>query len=132
MTAIRLLLFGLLATVPVAVSAQPGAKPLFASDAPIHIAIQGPVGAVVRKAAGNVTPQPASLVVAGTTETLPIQLSARGLSRRTAGICSFPPLRVEFTQPPAAQSLFAGQKRLKLVTHCQQSAGYQQHLLLEY
>ena len=28
--------------------------------------------------------------------------------------------------------MFAGQKRLKLVTHCQQSPGFQQHLLLEY
>ena len=31
-----------------------------------------------------------------------------------------------------ATSLFAGQKSLKLVTHCRNSADYQQHLLLEY
>ena len=132
MTATRLFLFGALMTAPAMAIAQPAAKPLFASQAPIHIAIQGPVGALVRKAADSVAPQPATLAVAGTTENLPIQLSARGLSRRTGGICNFPPLRVEFTQPPGAQSLFAGQKRLKLVTHCQQSPGYQQHLLLEY
>lgn len=132
MTARRLLLFGSLVAVPAAAIAQGDSKPLFASDAPIQITIQGPVGAIARRAADSVAPQPASLAIAGTAETLPIRLSARGLSRRTAGICSFPPLRVEFTQPPAPQSLFAGQKRLKLVTHCQQSAGFQQHLLMEY
>ena len=40
-----------------------------------------------------------------------------------AEICTFPPLRVEFAQPPAATSLFAGQKRLKLVTHCKVRGG---------
>ena len=132
MTARWLFLFGSFTAVPAAAIAQATPKSLFASDTPIQITIQGPVGAIVRRAADSVAPQPASLAIAGTAETLPIQLSARGLSRRTAGICSFPPLRVEFNQPPAPQSLFAGQKRLKLVTHCQQSPGYQQHLLMEY
>jgi hypothetical protein len=112
--------------------AQGTAKPLFASDAPIQITIQGPVGSIVRRAPESVAPQPATLTLAAPAESLPIRLSARGLSRRTAGICSFPPLRVEFAQPPAATSLFAGQRRLKLVTHCQSSAGHQQHVLLEY
>jgi len=121
-----------LATVSGAAVAQGSGKPLFSSGEPIHIVIQGPVGAIARRAADDVTPRPATLSVAGTSDSLPIQLSARGLSRRTGGICTFPPLRVEFPQPPGAGSLFAGQKRLKLVTHCQSSAGYQQHLLLEY
>ncbi|MGH6658906.1 MAG: hypothetical protein ACREBM_04550, partial [Sphingomicrobium sp.] len=47
-------------------------------------------------------------------------------------ICDFAPLRVMFTGSPPAGSLFAGQKRLKLVTHCKNSAGFQQILLLEY
>ena len=37
-------------------------------------------------------------------------------------MCDFPPLRVQFTAPPPATSLFAGQKKLKLVTHCRNSA----------
>ena len=48
-------------------------------------------------------------------------------ARHHAGGCrrpaSFPPLRVEFAQPPAATSLFAGQRRLKLVTHCRSPGG---------
>jgi hypothetical protein len=59
-------------------------------------------------------------------------LSARGISRRTKHTCQFPPLRVDFARPPAPASLFAGQGRLKLVTHCRSSADFQQYLLLEY
>jgi hypothetical protein len=41
-------------------------------------------------------------------------------------------LRVDFTSPPPATSVFARQKRLKLVTHCRNSASFQQNVLLEY
>lgn len=108
------------------------ATPLFASDAPIRISIRGPVGAIARAAEASTAPRPASLAIAGTAETHAIQLSARGISRRKTETCQFPPLRVEFTQKPPQASLFDGQGRLKLVTHCRSSAGFQQHLLLEY
>jgi hypothetical protein len=63
---------------------------------------------------------------------LPVSLSARGITRRASDICDFPPLLVRFTAPPPATSQFAGQKKLKLVTHCKDSAAFQQNLLLEY
>jgi hypothetical protein len=128
----KLLAFVVLATMPGTALAQGSVTPLFATDAPIRIRIQGPVNSIARKAAKDVTPQAATLSLVSPSETLAIQLSARGLSRRTAGICDFPPLRVQFAQPPAATSLFAGQRRLKLVTHCKSSDGHQQHLLTEY
>jgi len=59
-----------------------------------------------------------------------VTLSVRGITRRKKEICAFPPLRVEFPQKPGPDSIFKGQKRLKLVTHCQRD--YQQYLLLEY
>jgi len=121
-----------LTAVPGAVTAQAAPKPLFASDAPIRFSIQGPINRIVSRAARNTEAEAATLTLAGPAETLPIRLSPRGLSRRTGDICQFPPLRVEFAQPPAATSLFAGQRRLKLVTHCRSGAGFQQHLLLEY
>ncbi|HEY0629367.1 MAG TPA: hypothetical protein VGD23_08565 [Sphingomicrobium sp.] len=112
--------------------AQSDAKPLFASDAPIRLKLQGPIGKIVGRAARNVQPEAATLTLVDPAETHAIRLSPRGLSRRTGDICQFPPLRIEFAQPPPATSLFAGQRRLKLVTHCRPSAGFQQHLLMEY
>lgn len=126
-----LLALSLLAVSSVA-SPQSSPKPLFASDAPLRITIQGPIGAIARKAERSVEPQPATLTLAAPAETHPIQLSARGLSRRTGGICDFPPLRVEFAPNPPATSVFAGQKRLKLVTHCKSAGTFEQQLLVEY
>ena len=115
-----------------ALAAPMPVTPLFASDAPIAISIQGPLGEIAKSAERSAVPRPGTLAIAGTPGALPIRLSPRGITRRKSEICSFPPLRVEFAQSPAAASLFAGQRRLKLVTHCQQSEGFQQHLLLEY
>lgn len=112
--------------------AQTPATPLFADDAPLHLTINGPID----KLAGERTEgasTPATLAVDGAAaETLAIALSPRGITRRAKDICKFPPLRVEFARPPAAGSLFAGQRRLKLVTHCRSDADFQQNVLLEY
>lgn len=125
------LALAILATSSVA-AAQSGPTPLFASDTPIRIKVQGPIGSISRNMARSTDPQPATLILSAPAETHPIQLSARGLSRRTGGICDFPPLRVELMQKAGEASLFAKQHRLKLVTHCKSSAGHQQYLLLEY
>jgi hypothetical protein len=117
-----------LAVAPSAFAQAP--KPLFASDAPINITIQAPLQSIVRNRSSNA-------VISGTLTDpngigLPISLSLRGLTRRASDTCDFPPLRVRFTGTPPPQSLFAGQKSLKLITHCRNSASFQQYLLLEY
>jgi hypothetical protein len=105
------------------------ATPLFASDAPVRLTIRAPMSTLVSDRSGN--PHNGTLSVTGTAETHPVALSARGITRRQGEICPFPPLRVQFPARVAA-GLFARQGRLKLVTHCQQSAGFQQKVLLEY
>ena len=104
-------------------------KPLFAASDPIHIVIQAPLSGLIRNRS--------TIPVQGTLtdpngQALPVALSARGITRKSTDICDFPPLRVQFTSVPAATSLFAGQKRLKLVTHCRNNASFQQYVLLEY
>jgi hypothetical protein len=104
-------------------------KPLFAASDPIHIAIQAPLSGLIRSRS--------DAVIQGTLtdpngQSLPVALSVRGITRRSADICDFPPLRVQFTSPPPATSMFAGQKKLKLVTHCRSGPGFQQYVLLEY
>ena len=123
-------LMALAMAVP-AQAARP-ATPLFASDAPIALTIRGPLNSIARGAENSPSPREGTLALAGGAENHMVRLTARGITRRRKETCQFPPLRVEFPQPPAATSLFAGQRRLKLVTHCRSSAGFQQHLLLEY
>lgn len=106
-------------------------KPLFAGDEPIRVTIRGPIVDVARSGPDSRKERAATLQMPGETA-LPIRLSPRGLTRRQRDVCQFAPLRVEFAAPPPPQSLFAGQGRLKLVTHCRASAEFQKHLLLEY
>lgn len=111
-------------------SPPPAPLPLFASDQPLRLRIQGPISAMSGR---SDEARDGTLTVQGAAgETLPIRLSPRGLTRRKRDICQFPPLRVDFGQRQSGASAFAGQKRLKLVTHCRNNAAFQQHLLLEY
>jgi len=82
--------------------------PLFASDAPIRVTIQGPMASIASN--HSETPRPATMTVDGVAYS--ITLSARGIFRKAN--CEFPPLRVELTKPAPPGSLFQHQHRLKL------------------
>ena len=118
--------------VPLAAAAAEPAKPLFAADELIRITIRGPVDTIARAPEESQVNYPGTLTVAGTSEALAIQLAQRGITRRKGDVCQFPPLRVTFNQPPPANSLFVGQRKLKLVTHCRAAEGFQQYVLMEY
>lgn len=125
----RLLLMALLAMIAASpASAAAGEKPLFASSDVVHVTITGPLSSLARSRSEY--PVAGTLTEAG--QVLPITLAARGITRRAADVCQFPPLKVQFTSSPPPQSLFAGQRSLKLVTHCRNSASFQQYVLLEY
>ena len=105
--------------------------PLFASDDVFTMTLSGPLSGISRDR--NAKPVSGLLKVTGASpEALPVELSTRGMVRRLKQTCSFPPLRVEFTEKPAKTSIFRKQGRLKLVTHCQSSERNQQYVLLEY
>lgn len=127
---VRLLLLLLVALTANAASAQGSEKPLFAANEPLRLTIAGPVSAIARSKSQDA--HPGTLTVAVTGEVLPVTLSARGLTRRKSDICQFPPLWVRFTSPPPPTSVFAGQKSLKLVSHCRGSESFQQYVLLEH
>ena len=132
-----LVALGMAAASPAQVLAQSGPKPLFASDAVLRLTIRGPIAQIARSAAQSRAPHDAVLTIpatisGGAPETLAIQLSPRGITRLRREVCQFPPLRVRFQRPPGPGSLFAGQKQLKLVTHCRPAASFQQYVLLEY
>jgi hypothetical protein len=64
--------------------------------------------------------------------TVPVQLSARGHSRRNLRTCDYVPIRVEFPKTGLANTVFARQEALKLVVQCVRSSDYEQYLLKEY
>ena len=119
---------GLLATTTSAVAAEPG-TPLFADDQLLRITIRGPIKQVASSDSRSTV---VSATLSTSAESLPARLSPRGITRLRKETCQFAPLRVDFAGAPPATSLFAGQRRLKLVTHCRPAEAHQQYLLLEY
>ena len=133
---LRALGIGLLALAGLLAAAPAGAQSaLFTEVAPLALVITGPFPALVRAAPKSTDPFPATLSVsdgAGPVHSLPIQLSPRGLTRRTGGYCQFPPLMLEFAKPTVKGTPFQGQHRLKLVTYCRTPADFEQRIMLEY
>jgi hypothetical protein len=64
---------------------------------------------------------------------LDIGIRARGHYRRKPGICNFPPWRLNFRKKQVDGTIFQGQDKLKLVTHCRNdSEQYEQAVIAEY
>ncbi|MBC7767623.1 MAG: hypothetical protein H7124_02445 [Phycisphaerales bacterium] len=107
--------------------------PLFSDSTEVGIVLEAPFNSLVRGASRNVDPVPAVATVTapeGQAERFEIEIAPRGFSRRTGGICNFPPLRLNFD---ATRGTFMqGQNRLKLVTRCRGGANYEQLTVLEY
>ena len=127
---IALACFALVFSAPAVSQPVKPAKPLFAANDKIHIVIQAPFQTLIRNRKSNAA-IPGTLTDPGGLQ-LPINLMLRGHVNRTTDVCAFPPLRVDFTARPPVTSVFAGQKKLKLVTHCQNNASNQQYILLDY
>ena len=120
-----------LAAAPLAAQDAPDkTTPLFSSDELLEVTLDGPFREIARRSETSTESHPATLVVAG--ERLAIEASARGISRRRKSTCSFPPLRIRFSAKPDETSLFHKQASIKLVTHCSDSARFEQIAMREF
>ncbi len=63
---------------------------------------------------------------------VPIQLNTRGIFRLKKSTCAFPPFRLNFPGEGTEGTVFHGQDKLKLVTHCRDRDDYEQNVLEEY
>jgi hypothetical protein len=124
----------LVALGSVGLGAASAQTPLFEDHSEVQLIIEGPVNDLVRSASRSTDPVPAtaSLVGGAEEQRFDIELSARGFSRRTSGICNFPPLRLDFDKSALRGTLLQGQNRLKLVTRCRNTSSYEQLTVLEY
>jgi hypothetical protein len=63
---------------------------------------------------------------------IPVQLRTRGHYRLANRNCSFVPLRLDFKKGEVKETIFNGQDKLKLVTHCNPNAMYEEYMIREY
>ena len=64
--------------------------------------------------------------------TIPIEVKTRGNFRLRKSTCSSPPLRLDFPGTGTEGTLFHGQDKIKLVSHCRNRDNFEQNLLEEY
>ena len=115
-------------TVPLEPSEIEGAKRrterLFGPDEPLEFTLTADYKAVFRsRDTLDVKSYKASLVVkdsSGAPVTLDMEIEPRGHFRLRANVCDFPPIKLKFPKDGLKGTPFAGQKTLKLGTHCRQ------------
>ena len=61
-----------------------------------------------------------------------IKIKARGSTRRNQRVCEFPPLKINFIKESTVNTVFEGQNKLKMVTHCNPQDYFQNYTILEY
>lgn len=101
------------------------ASPLFEDDSVLDIELRGPLRETLRDTS---TRAERAFVLAVDGTELDVGVRVRGKSRVVT--CRFPPLRLRLDGP--GETVFAGQDKVKLVTHCQKAAAYELNVLEEY
>jgi hypothetical protein len=115
--------------LPCVASAQESS--LFSSKEPLTIRLEAPLRTI---GAERDDPQfqAARIEVEGAQgEPLSIDLRVRARGKSRAEACEFPPLLLNFRSEQPEGSPFAGENRLKLVTHCLNRPEHEQYVLLE-
>jgi len=110
-------------------------KSLFQSDEPLHLTLTIDMKSVFsNREAEDSHPAEISYTHAeGNIITLPIKINVRGDFRKDSINCDFPPLRLNFSNTTVLNTIFEGQDKIKLVTHCRTRPGrYEQNVLKEY
>jgi hypothetical protein len=117
----------LLVLILAALACQAEASPLFEDDTVLAISLAGPFSTLIEEKKSR--PEfPFVLRVDGIEQR--VNLRVRGKSRTR--VCDFPPLRLNFPGQPSEETVFTGQGKLKLVTHCKDSVSAQADILEEY
>lgn len=112
-----------------------GETPLFADDSLLDVTIEAPFTTLMDE-------RPDEEYLAGifkftrddgTEQALNLKLRTRGKYRREKRHCDFAPIRLNFRTEQVVDTLFAGQDKLKMVTHCKsRNYHYEQLVLREY
>jgi hypothetical protein len=111
------------------------ADPLFRSNEVLELRIAGPLDTLMKeRPEEDELPGKATWATTdGASVTVQVDLRTRGNYRRQADVCPFAPVRLDFKKSEVQETLFDGQDKLKLVTHCKsKSKRSVQFLLREY
>ena len=108
------------------------AQSLFLDPAPLTLRLEGDLHALFGDRGAQRKDHPATLRygVGADTGSIDVKLRTRGIFRLKR--CGFPPIRLDLPSKRLDNTPFAGQDKLKLVTHCQGDRSSERNLLREY
>ncbi len=116
--------------------AQHVEPPLFASHQTLRLSLKADWGTIFKDRSQESEYRPAKLYIEGpdgSPASLDVEVRTRGNFRLQSQICGFPPLRLNFPKEGTENTVFSGQNKLKLATHCQdRREQYEQITLQEY
>jgi hypothetical protein len=124
----------LILTVP---AASPAADPdpLFGDDRMLDVRLSAPFEQLMQERSDEDELAGTFIMTTGEDARIEfdVDIRTRGNFRRKSNICRFAPLRINFRKSQVQGTLFTGQDKLKLVTHCNDSSySYQQAVIKEY
>ena len=120
--------------MPVLLSAQE-APPLFASNETLHLTLVADFNDIHKDRKEDSEYEAAELFIgpaAADADGLELKVKTRGRFRLKKSTCKYPPLRLNFPKKSLTGTVFEGQDKLKLVTHCQDRDSYEVNLVEEY
>jgi hypothetical protein len=130
------LVYGTALTAQAGLGGTGATQILFASNDPLTLTIEAPLKTIFKEREQVSSYHPGVMILEGTdgsSVSLDIQVKTRGKFRLNRRTCNFPPLRINFKRKQVENTAFAGQDKLKLVTHCQDKRDeYEQYILLEH
>ena len=108
--------------------------PLFAGTDSVEIRIAAALTTLMRERPDDeeLDGELSYLDDAGNRVSLGVELRTRGNYRRQERTCPFAPLRLDVRKSEVEGTLFDGQDKLKLVTHCRNALRYEQAVIREY
>jgi len=140
---LKLVATGMLMTALVSVSAladthvsspdrYAATAPLFAINAPLVVTIEAPLTTLMqeRPTEDYLDGKFSFTGDDGTEQTIDLKIRTRGKYRREEEHCDFAPIRLNFRKKQVVDTVFAGQDKLKLVTHCQNRKRHYEQLVL--
>ncbi len=109
-------------------------EPLFQSEEILNLTLEADFNAVF-SVTDDSTYFPAKMSLIdnnGTNKEITLKIRTRGNARRDEDICKFTPLRLRFPKKETSNTVFDGQRSIKLVTHCQKAKVNEQYIIIEY
>lgn len=111
-------------------------QPLFTSDSMLVIKVEGDLHACINDRGDERDYHPITVThyqEGGDSVVLPMKAKVRGNFRRRKSTCQFPPLRFKMADSVVTGTVFQGQSKVKLVTHCRgKNQAFEQKLFQEY